>query len=140
MSVFLKSSTLKRRGLAGVLGERISEAVAKVEDGRMAVLPKIRVGLARQVRMVDFCAPVIKSGRGGRTAAMASDAENFHTTRSIGATLISANETHDRAKHRGHLMNADVSSQLAPVNVVGDGRRCDPLDFLPQCRSGPVGR
>jgi hypothetical protein len=65
MSVFLKSSTLKRRGLAGVLGERISEAVAKVEDGRMAVLPKIGVGLARQVRMVDFCAPVIKSGRGG---------------------------------------------------------------------------
>jgi len=43
----------EEESLAGDLGERIGEAVAEIQPGRVAALAKVEEGLARDVRLLD---------------------------------------------------------------------------------------
>ncbi len=45
--------TLEEKRLAGDLGERIGEAVAEIQPGRVAALAKVDEGLAREMRLLD---------------------------------------------------------------------------------------
>jgi hypothetical protein len=53
MSVFLKSSPLKRIGSPVTLASAVGDAVAEIQPARVAALAEVEEGLAREMRLLD---------------------------------------------------------------------------------------